>query len=179
MRNIEQHARQIYLIVLLLLLVSFMLAACSGEPEATKPVDALNLADAEPTTDVTMPKAVLTIPPTKSPMPTTTLRAPTATQKITLIQTATQPAETPTNIPTDSPTSTEIVHQNLSACPQGCSEPTAGCLIKGNINNEGVKIYHSPGQSFYDETKISPEKGERWFCTPAEAEANGWRASKR
>ena len=47
----------------------------------------------------------------------------------------------------------------------------------GSIDT-GEKIYHVPGQNFYNETKISPEYGERWFCTEAEARANGWRRAK-
>ncbi len=52
------------------------------------------------------------------------------------------------------------------------------CLIKGNINNKGEKIYHMPGQKYYDKTIIEPEKGERWFCTEQEATTDGWRKSK-
>ena len=53
------------------------------------------------------------------------------------------------------------------------------CLIKGNINRKGDRIYHVPGSSSYSQTKISPSKGERWFCTEEEAEASGWRAPRR
>lgn len=53
------------------------------------------------------------------------------------------------------------------------------CLIKGNINREGERIYHQPHQQHYDKTIIDEWAGERWFCTPEEAEAAGWRASKR
>ena len=52
-----------------------------------------------------------------------------------------------------------------------------GCRIKGNINRKGERIYHLPGRPYYDETRIRPLKGERWFCTEAEARAAGWRAS--
>ncbi|MGB3756179.1 MAG: cold shock domain-containing protein [Rivularia sp. (in: cyanobacteria)] len=41
-----------------------------------------------------------------------------------------------------------------------------GCTIKGNISiNSGNKIYHIAGMEDYESTVISPEKGERWFCT--------------
>ncbi len=43
----------------------------------------------------------------------------------------------------------------------------------------GERIYHVPGGAYYDRTKISPAKGERWFCTEEEAQAAGWRRSKR
>lgn len=63
-----------------------------------------------------------------------------------------------------------------SGCPEGCREPRPGCEIKGNFRKE--KIYHLPGQRWYDETRIDPESGERWFCTESEAVENGWRKAK-
>lgn len=53
------------------------------------------------------------------------------------------------------------------------------CAIKGNISSGGERIYHVPGGEYYSRTKISPSKGERWFCSEAEARAAGWRRSKR
>lgn len=71
------------------------------------------------------------------------------------------------------------------ACVTGLPAPLAGgsssagapsgCLIKGNISSDGEKIYHVPGQRYYDVTVVTPSKGERWFCTEAEALAAGWR----
>lgn len=56
--------------------------------------------------------------------------------------------------------------------------PTSTCVIKGNINSAGDKIYHLPGQRYYNKTAIDEGKGERWFCTEEEAETAGWRPSK-
>ncbi len=56
---------------------------------------------------------------------------------------------------------------------------TAPCLIKGNISDRGERIYHVPGGTFYDRTRISSAKGERWFCTEEQARIAGWRRSKR
>jgi len=53
------------------------------------------------------------------------------------------------------------------------------CVIKGNINSKGEHIYHVPGGEYYDRTRIDPSKGERWFCSEAEARSAGWRRSKR
>ena len=53
------------------------------------------------------------------------------------------------------------------------------CRIKGNINSMGERIYHVPGSKWYDHTKITVEKGERWFCFEVEAQAAGWRASRQ
>ena len=61
----------------------------------------------------------------------------------------------------------------------GMTPATDGCRIKGNISSRGERIYHLPGQRFYDRTRISTAKGERWFCTPSEALENGWRAARR
>ena len=52
------------------------------------------------------------------------------------------------------------------------------CVIKGNINWEGEKIYHLPGCASYDRTKIDESRGERWFCSEEEAVAAGWRKAK-
>jgi endonuclease YncB( thermonuclease family) len=57
------------------------------------------------------------------------------------------------------------------------AEPAKKCLIKGNINAKGEKIFHVPGGRFYDNTRIEEAQGERWFCTEAEATAAGWRAA--
>ncbi|THH35810.1 thermonuclease family protein [Aliishimia ponticola] len=54
-----------------------------------------------------------------------------------------------------------------------------GCVIKGNLSRSGARIYHVPGQENYARTRISPQKGERWFCNEAEARAAGWRRAKR
>ncbi len=55
----------------------------------------------------------------------------------------------------------------------------AGCDIKGNISSSGERIFHVPGGAYYDRTKIDTSKGERRFCSEAEARAAGWRKSKR
>ena len=52
------------------------------------------------------------------------------------------------------------------------------CLIKGNISRSG-RIYHVPGGQYYSRTRINQSKGERWFCSEAEAQAAGWRRSRR
>lgn len=57
----------------------------------------------------------------------------------------------------------------------GSQAPDPNCPIKGNINREGEHIYHMPWSPAYAKTKISPSKGERWFCDEAEAIAAGWR----
>ena len=58
------------------------------------------------------------------------------------------------------------------------AQESRACNIKGNVNTRGERIYHVPGQKYYDETEISASHGERWFCTEAEARAAGWRKAK-
>jgi micrococcal nuclease len=48
-----------------------------------------------------------------------------------------------------------------------------GCNIKGNINSKGEKIYHLPGQKFYNVTKA-----EQMFCSEQAAQNAGFRKSK-
>lgn len=53
-----------------------------------------------------------------------------------------------------------------------------GCPIKGNISDRG-RIYHTPWSRHYKRTKINTARGERWFCSEAEALQAGWRAPLR
>ena len=65
----------------------------------------------------------------------------------------------------------------LAATPAAADESKA-CNIKGNVSTQGERIYHVPGDRYYDDTRISKSHGERWFCTEQEARAAGWRRSK-
>lgn len=86
--------------------------------------------------------------------------------------------KTPTKIPSPSPT---VQSSPTPRSPESTTSSTTkkpGCEIKGNISSSGERIYHMPGQRFYDKTVISESAGERWFCTEDEAIAAGWRKSK-
>lgn len=63
---------------------------------------------------------------------------------------------------------------------QGHIDPSkpVGCAIKGNISGNG-RIYHTPRSPWYRRTRVTPSKGERWFCTEMEALTAGWRATQR
>jgi hypothetical protein len=66
-----------------------------------------------------------------------------------------------------------------SASPARIVSASQSCDIKGNVSiGTGERIYHVPGQKYYDDTIIRPEFGERWFCSENEARAAGWRRSK-
>ena len=64
----------------------------------------------------------------------------------------------------------------LPALPPYCIVPKMEGygLIKGNINRQGKRYYFMPTDKYYDQTKIDERKGERWFCSPVEAEEAGW-----
>ena len=54
------------------------------------------------------------------------------------------------------------------------AQKTRTCVIKGNINENGQRIYHLPFQHFYRRVKIDETRGERWFCTEQDAREAGW-----
>ncbi|HKX77568.1 MAG TPA: thermonuclease family protein [Novosphingobium sp.] len=55
------------------------------------------------------------------------------------------------------------------------SPQSSRCRIKGNISASGDRIYHVPGSRSYADVRISPAKGERWFCSVEQARRAGWR----
>lgn len=56
------------------------------------------------------------------------------------------------------------------------AEQTApeGCAIKGNVSGNG-RVYHLPWSPWYGRVTVNAERGERWFCSEAEARQAGWR----
>jgi len=58
--------------------------------------------------------------------------------------------------------------------------PNSHCIIKGNIDTgTNNKFYHYPGCRHYKYVKIDLDRGERWFCTRAEAETAGFVKASR
>lgn len=71
--------------------------------------------------------------------------------------------------------SVPITAQSLLLTPASAAEaPSADCLIKGNVNRKGERIYHLPGSVHYSQVKMNGV-GKRWFCSEVEAKAAGWR----
>jgi endonuclease YncB( thermonuclease family) len=72
-----------------------------------------------------------------------------------------------------------ITAQSLLLAPASASgAPSPNCLIKGNVNRNGERIYHLPGSTHYAQVNMdSVEK--RWFCSEEEAQAAGWRRALR
>jgi len=65
-------------------------------------------------------------------------------------------------------------HQTPAAYRAAAAGGDGRCTIKGNVS-AGGRIFHLPGQRFYQATKIDPASGDRWFCSERDAEAAGWR----
>jgi len=67
----------------------------------------------------------------------------------------------------------------LLASTSSANAPSPDCVIKGNVNRNGKRLYHLPGQLNYAHIKMDKGKGERWFCTEEEAQAAGWKRAGR
>jgi hypothetical protein len=72
----------------------------------------------------------------------------------------------------------------VDARPVGSTAPSpeshrSGCDIKGNINSKGERSYHMPGGPDLATTVIDATRGERWFCSEADAQGAGWRPAKQ
>jgi hypothetical protein len=125
-----------------------------------------------------IPTATYTWTPAPVPIETPT---PTVTQTSTPMPTMTW---TPTVLPASNDSSPFSLPASNDSSPFSCKDgcaiaPDPSCSIKGNVNSSGEQIYHVPSGQFYDRTDIKLEEGDRWFCTPGEAEAAGFRASQR
>lgn len=59
-------------------------------------------------------------------------------------------------------------------CGDKALETDAKCIIKGNVDKQGKKYYHLPGDKYYDETVINLDKEDQWLCTIEEAEAKNF-----
>lgn len=74
--------------------------------------------------------------------------------------------------PAQTAESVSVPEENI---PVGKEVSAGDCAIKGNISTSGEKIYHLMGCGSYAKTTIEESRGEKMFCTEAEAQAAGWR----
>jgi endonuclease YncB( thermonuclease family) len=75
--------------------------------------------------------------------------------------------------------SVPVTAQALLLGPASASgAPSPECIIKGNVNRKGERIYHRPGGASYAQVNMNAA-GKRWFCTEDEAQAAGWRPAVR
>lgn len=77
-----------------------------------------------------------------------------------------------TACPAEASKSAAVSKENISVEKK---TPAGDCAIKGNISTSGEKIYHLIGCGSYAKTTIEESRGEKMFCTEAEAQAAGWR----
>jgi endonuclease YncB( thermonuclease family) len=76
-------------------------------------------------------------------------------------------------------TSVPISAQAILLAPVSADgAPSPECIIKGNVNSKGERIYFRPGQLNYSNLNMA-KPGKRWFCTEIEAKAAGWRPAAR
>lgn len=68
--------------------------------------------------------------------------------------------------------------KELLAPESAADAPSPDCIIKGNVNRKGERIYFLPGQLDYAHVEMS-KPGKRWFCSEDEAKAAGWRPAAR
>jgi endonuclease YncB( thermonuclease family) len=65
----------------------------------------------------------------------------------------------------------------LLAAASSANAPSPGCIIKGNVNTLGERIYHMPGQAAYSKINMQDPR-KRWFCSEEDARTAGWRPAK-
>lgn len=53
------------------------------------------------------------------------------------------------------------------------------CVVKGNVNAKGERIYHLPGTAAYDKVRIKPAEGDRCFADAQAARTAGFRPPRR
>ena len=62
----------------------------------------------------------------------------------------------------------------------GSGDPSGkGCVIKGNVNQKGERIYHMPWHQAYGKVHMEGDPAKRWFCDETAAIAAGWRRALR
>jgi cold shock CspA family protein len=137
--------------------------------------EASSLDRATSTADTTQPK-----PAVSQPKPVASQSEPVASQSEPVASQSEPVASQPEPIET-APQSTSVASspastpsESVTVVPGSEGVPPT-CNIKGNISwNSGNRYYHMPGMEDYAITQIDAERGERWFCSEAEAEAAGW-----
>ena len=60
----------------------------------------------------------------------------------------------------------------------GLQPPNPDCPIKGDITFTGKRRYYVPGTRSYPSILINEVRGERWFCSEADALEAGWQSGR-
>lgn len=82
-------------------------------------------------------------------------------------------------LPTSAAQATKVAQEQPTAtpdprCRDGCETPPAGCVVKGDIENNGNRFFYLPNDEGYARIKVDVAKGDRWFCALADAQGAGW-----
>ena len=73
---------------------------------------------------------------------------------------------------------TIIVALAVACCASACTqEQRAGCVIKGNISSSGERIYHVPGQRYYDKTLTGSAPSKKLSLPAGEKRRSNFRGS--
>lgn len=59
-------------------------------------------------------------------------------------------------------------------CHDGCETPPPGCVVKGDVEADGVRFFYLPNDEGYARVTVDVENGDRWFCALTLAQAAGW-----
>ena len=149
-----------------LVLLLLVLAGCGGQ--ASSPPKPPTRAPSATATWLPTALATATSAPTFTP-----IRFATVTARATP-----RPASAPTSMMTPTRALPSATVRAVAPPTMAASGFTCDKCIKGNINSEGVKIYHLPACRDYERTVIDTSKGEKWFSSEGEARAAGWRIAE-
>lgn len=82
-------------------------------------------------------------------------------------------------LPTRDAVATEVAENQVTPtpdprCRDGCETPPPGCVVKGDIENDGTRYFYLPNDEGYARVNVNVARGDRWFCTQADAQGAGW-----
>ena len=59
-------------------------------------------------------------------------------------------------------------------CRDGCETPPPGCVVKGDVEDNGTRYFYLPNDEGYARVNVNIAGGDRWFCAHTDAQAAGW-----
>jgi hypothetical protein len=59
-------------------------------------------------------------------------------------------------------------------CRDGCETPPAGCVVKGDVEENGTRYFYLPNDAGYGDVVVDIPNGDRWFCALNDAQGAGW-----
>lgn len=82
-------------------------------------------------------------------------------------------------LPTRESNATLVAQDQVTAtpdprCRDGCETPPPGCVVKGDVEANGVRFFYLPNDEGYARVTVDVANGDRWFCAFALAQAAGW-----